>query len=206
MLLCVLVLVSMGDGVLVSVDEGVLVPVELGVPVDVELGVPVCVVEGVLLCVELGVAVCVEDDVTVWVELSVLVPVDVLEVEGVKEVLAVAVTVGDVVPLGVCDRELVGVRVPVAEDEPVDDDELVDAAVLEPAPDTLLVVVVDDVALLVPVGEGDDERLRMLAMLRPRKVMLDTAASASPASHSVERSTPLEYPLEGISCVMLTRR
>ena len=70
------------------------------------------------------------------------------------------------------------------------------------------------VELLEPVGEGvvdaepvlvcEGEELRMLAMLRPRKVMLDTAASASPDSHSVDRSTPLEAKLEGMSCVMLT--
>ena len=42
----------------------------------------------------------------------------------------------------------------------------------------------------VPEGDedkvGDGEALRRLAMLRPRKVMEDTAASASPASHSVD--------------------
>ena len=34
--------------------------------------------------------------------------------------------------------------------------------------------------------DGDDEVLRRLAMLRPRYVIEDTAASASPASHSVD--------------------
>ena len=80
---------------------------------------------------------------------------------------------------------------PVTDNEPVPDEELVDADVLELVPVKLLVAVCDEVALLVPVGEGDDERLRKVAMLRPRKVMLDTAASASPASHSVDRSNPL---------------
>jgi len=59
-------------------------------------------------------------------------------------------------------------------------------------------------ALTVAVAVGDADTLRMDAMLRPRKVMLDTAASASPDSHSVDRSTPLEAKLEGMSCVMLT--
>ena len=53
-----------------------------------------------------------------------------------------------------------GVCAPVAE--------LVAAAVLEPVNVELRVVVEDKVTLLVPEGEGDEERLRMLAMLRPR--------------------------------------
>ena len=77
---------------------------------------------------------------------------------------------------------------------------------LEPVLVTLLEDVDDDVALLVNDGVGDEERLRMLAMLRPRKVRLDTAASASPASHSVDRSTPLDAKLEGMSWVTLTYR
>ena len=47
-------------------------------------------------------------------------------------------------------------------------------------------------ALLDNEDVGDGEALRRLAMLRPRYVMDDTAASASPDSHSVDRSTPLE--------------
>ena len=49
-----------------------------------------------------------------------------------------------------------------------------------------------DVAVLVALALLDDDNvdagdaLRRLAMLRPRKVMDDTAASASPASHSVD--------------------
>ena len=42
----------------------------------------------------------------------------------------------------------------------------------------------------VSVAEGEDvkelDALRKLAILRPRYVMEDTAASASPASHSVD--------------------
>ena len=41
-------------------------------------------------------------------------------------------------------------------------------------------------ALLEDDDVGEGEVLRRLAMLRPRKVMDDTAASASPASHSVD--------------------
>ena len=62
--------------------------------------------------------------------------------------------------LRVDDVELEGVRAAVAE--------LVAAAVLEPVNVELRVVVEDRVTLLVPEGEGDEERLRMLAMLRPR--------------------------------------
>ena len=77
---------------------------------------------------------------------------------------------------------------------------------LEPVPDMLLVAEEEGVPLLVTDGEGDEERLRMLAMLRPRKVMLEMIASASPTSHSVDRSTPLPMREEGISCVMLAYR
>ena len=59
-------------------------------------------------------------------------------------------------------------------------------------------------SVLAAEREGNEETLRMDAMLRPRKVMLDTAASASPDSHSVDRSTPLEITLEGMSCVTFT--
>ena len=62
--------------------------------------------------------------------------------------------------LRVDDVELEGVRAVVAE--------LVAAAVLEPVNVELRVAVEDRVTLLVPEGEGDEERLRMLAMLRPR--------------------------------------
>ena len=41
-------------------------------------------------------------------------------------------------------------------------------------------------ALLDDGGVGEGEALRRLAMLRPRKVIEDTAASASPASHRVD--------------------
>ena len=41
-------------------------------------------------------------------------------------------------------------------------------------------------ALLDDDGVGAGDALRRLAMLRPRKVMEDTAASASPDSHSVD--------------------
>ena len=41
------------------------------------------------------------------------------------------------------------------------------------------------VAAFVALEVGEDSALRRLAMLRPRYVMDDMAASASPASHSV---------------------
>ena len=58
----------------------------------------------------------------------------------------------------------------------------------------------------VPLFEGvcEGDALRMDAMLRPRAVMLASAASASPDSHSVDNSTPLVTRLVGMSCVMLT--
>ena len=68
----------------------------------------------------------------------------------------------------------VGVPVEELEDVPEGDDERVDVAA---------VVVL---ALLDEVDVGDGEALRKLAMLRPRYVMDDTAASASPDSHSVD--------------------
>ena len=52
---------------------------------------------------------------------------------------------------------------------------------------------------VVCVGDA----LRRLAMLRPRTVMEERVASASPASHSVEYSTPLETRLLGMSCEII---
>jgi hypothetical protein len=97
--------------------------------------------------------------------------------------------VGDGV--GVRAAEVLGELVDVEDSVLMAVTELVIAAVNEPVNVALPNTADEIVALLVAEGEGDDERLRMLAMLRPRKVMLDTAASASPASHSVDRSTPL---------------
>ena len=134
--------------------------------------------------------VCVKEGVDVLLELDESVLVGVLEVEGVAELLGVSVIEGDVVALGVCVKELLELR--VADD----DDELESDAVREAEPELLLVI----------EGDGDEDTLRMDAMLRPRKVMLDTAASASPDSHSVERSTPLDMVLLGMSCVILISR
>ena len=78
----------------------------------------------------------------------------------------------------------------VSELEAVDvrDEELV--PVLEELPVPLGLGVGAPVEVLggVPVldEDGDADALRRLAMLRPRKVMDDTAASASPDSHSVD--------------------
>lgn len=46
-------------------------------------------------------------------------------------------------------------------------------------------------ALLISVEVGATDALRRLAMLRPRKVIADTAAPASPASHNVDSRMPL---------------
>ena len=91
---------------------------------------------------------------------------------------------------------VLGEGVPVEELEGVleVDEERVDVAAL-----VVLALTDDD-------DVGDGEALRRLAMLRPRKVMDDTAASASPASHRVDSYMPLEKALLGISCVMLTSR
>ena len=66
--------------------------------------------------------------------------------------------------------------------------------------------VLDSETVFEGVGEIDAEMLRIVAMLRPRKVMEDTAASASPESQREESSTPLEYPLEEINCVTFEYR
>ena len=89
-------------------------------------------------------------------------------------------------------RELVPLdeAVPAAEDEPVPVVELQGVPVREDeaVPESELVLVA--LALLDEDGVGAGVVLRVawrrLAMLRPRKVMDDTAASASPASHSVD--------------------
>ena len=67
-----------------------------------------------------------------------------------------------------------GEGVPVDELEGVVDGERVDVAALVA------------LTLLDEDGVGAGDALRRLAMLRPRKVMDDTAASASPDSHSVD--------------------
>ena len=88
-----------------------------------------------------------------------------------------------------CNEELVLVREELAvplelgEDVPVVDEELDDVAALDELNDVTALVM-----LALPDGNcvGAGDALRRLAMLRPRKVMEDTAASASPDSHSVD--------------------
>jgi hypothetical protein len=104
--------------------------------------------------------------------------------EGVDVGVSVAVGVEEPVPFNVAEEEGVPLVMKLGDGVKVADGDDVTAA----------------------EGEGVADELRMLAMLRPRKVMLDTAASASPASHSVDRSTPLDMVLLGMSCVMLTSR
>ena len=149
---------------------------ELAVPVLVELlvGLEDDVAEVVTLedIDEVGVRVAESEEVAVP--------------ESVAELLGEAVAGGDVVLLGVAVAELLevpvrldellGVPVLVAVGVPVVDDELVADGVPEPV----------QVTLLEAVDDGDEEALRMDAMLRPRKVMEDMAASASPASHSID--------------------
>ena len=57
----------------------------------------------------------------------------------------------------------------------------------------------EELTLAVEVGAGDGDVLRRVAMLRPRKVMAERDASASPISHSVDSRMPLEKALEGIN-------
>ena len=67
--------------------------------------------------------------------------------------------------------------------------------------------VFDAVLDAVCVTEGVGVGLRMRdAMLRPRKVMEERVASASPASHREDSSTPLTKLLEGINCVTFHNR
>ena len=113
-------------------------------------------------------AVCVKEGVSVPVEMAVLVSVAVPEKDGVEVLLGVPVKGGDVVPLDVCVSEALGVHVADVDDVLVVEEELVGSAVREPVLVTLLDAVEDGVALLVIDGEGDEERLRMVAMLRPR--------------------------------------
>lgn len=102
-------------------------------------------------------------------------------------------------------------------------------ALLEGVPVTVLVEVGLPVELLVVLGEalldedplpvpvpdgvgggvreGEEDALRRVAMLRPRLVMDDTAASTSPASHRREDSrTPLEMRMLLENSVRLEKR
>jgi len=94
----------------------------------------------------------------------------------VRELEAVDVREEELVLVGAeLDVSLVlGEGVPVEELKGVVDEERVDVAALVA------------LALLDEDGVGAGDALRRLAMLRPRYVMDDMAASASPASHSVD--------------------
>ena len=154
--------------------------VDEAVPVLELLGVPVRVLEEVPVIVLLGVLV---------LELEA-VPVLVLEAVPVLELLAVPVVELLAVPVCV----LLDVAVALDEDVAVLLGEAVAVTdmllklvsellgVFVELGDTELVLEV----LLVIEGDGVDDVLRMVAMLRPRKVMADMAASASPASQSVD--------------------
>ena len=80
----------------------------------------------------------------------------------------------------VCDELAVPLR--LGEGVPVEEPEGVSELEGERVKVSELVVL----ALLVDDNVGAGDALRRLAMLRPRYVMEDTAASASPASHSVD--------------------
>jgi len=70
--------------------------------------------------------------------------------------------------MGVCAAVVLGVLVDVEDSVFMAVTELVIAAVNEPVNVALPDTVDEIVALLVAVDEGDEDRLRMLAMLRPR--------------------------------------
>ena len=112
---------------------------------------------------------------------------------------------GDCVPVGEPVALLEGVPVsePVEEALPVALLEALEVALLEDEP----------VPVPVPAGvgggvrEGEEDALRRVAMLRPRMVMEDTAASAPPASHSSEDSrTPLVMRMLCENSVTLEKR
>ena len=153
-------------------------------------------------------AVCVGVDVCEEVDVGVPVPdCDDDGVPVIEEVL---------VEEPVCEGE--GEGVPVGEPVVLGEGVPVSVPVVEALPDELLVALVvallegEPVPVLVCEGvdggvrEGEEDALRRDAMLRPRKVMAERAASASPASHSVDSETPLEKALLGMSCVMLPSR
>ena len=146
-------------------------------PLRLGKGVPVCELEVVdereeelvLVSKELAVPLKLGEGVLVYVPDGEVEAELVPDGEGVRD--------DDGVP--VAEAELVAVveleAVPVCEEEPVVVAEL-DGVLVE----------LDGVVLMEEMGDGADEALLRLAMLRPRKVMDDTAASASPASHSVD--------------------
>ena len=145
--------------------------------------------------------------------------------EEVVEGVHVPDCVGEGVPVieGVLDEEPVcegeGEGVPVEEPVTLLEGVPVSVGVVEALAVLLLeaeaVALWEDEPVPVPepegvddgVREGEDVALRSVAMLRPRIVMDDTAASASPASHSSEDSrTPLEMRLLCESWVTLEKR
>ena len=110
------------------------------------------------------------------------------EGDAVNDELGVPLRLGEGVLVYVPDGEVEAELVPdgegVRDDDgvPVAEAELVAVVELE----EVLEAVAERDAADVALAEGDGEALRRLAMLRPRYVMEDTAASASPASHSVD--------------------
>lgn len=145
-------------------------------------------------------------DVGVAVRVAVALEVAVTEAVALLEAVAVAVAlldaVGDEEPVHVPVSLLLALDVPL----PLGDAVPVAEADAVPLPLALGVpvrVVEDD-------GDGvpdvDDEALRIVAMLRPRRVMDDTATPASPDSHSDERSTADVTRMFGASSVTLPSR
>ena len=152
----------------VAADERLAVVVQEGNAVDVGLGVPLLLDQG---------AAELEPEQVPELEpegVFVLAPeaVDELELEGVAAEESVLVLAGE--------GELEHEGVPVVEAE------LVGVVELEAVWAALLDVEAAGVVLPEGVAVGAGEALRRLAMLRPRKVMEETAASAPPRSHSVD--------------------
>ena len=160
-----------------------------------ELELPVCEGEGVCVWLEVLADVCD------WLELRVPVPVALALpvsdcVDGavpMAEELPVKLALGDGVPAAELEEEMVivfeGLLVLVLEglSVPVMLTLGVPVALVEP----------EGLTLKVEVSVGN--ALRRDAMLRSRKVMAERVASASPASHRLDSTIPLETRLEGMS-------
>lgn len=164
----------------------------------------------------LTVSDCVDEVVPDELPVNESVPVAELEEELVlvTELDELPVTV----PVLELDEELLGVLVPLTLGVP---DWLMVSAALELSVASVVAKLEGDavwleeevpVALVEPeglileveAGVSAGEALRRVAMLRPRKVMAEMVASASPASHSVDSRMPLEKALLGMSWVMFT--
>ena len=169
------VLLGMTVALEVLAAPEVLVALELRVPIALEVSESVALEEPVTVVLALGVPDCVDERVFVTDEL--LVPVALEEDDPDAEL--------ELVP------SIENALVPECEEE------IVLATELEGLP--VVLIEPEGLELAVEAGVGAGEALRSVAMLRPRMVMDDTAASASPDSHSCVSSTALVTRCVGMS-------